>query len=216
MEVTCANCGTALRRSPSHVRPLSFCNVECRKAYHRPLIPCRGCEASFPRNPKEPGRQYCTWECFKASRHVQVTCVVCEAGFDSYLSEQRKREERSSVACCSADCRNVYTSLLLGGDGTWVPGGRHNPKKVSAWRWLQCRRAYLAMVGDVCEGCGGARVEHVHHLHPRAMGGALYDFGNLMAVCWECHDNMHAQLREGAFWDSFEGVAFDAALAGCA
>jgi 5-methylcytosine-specific restriction endonuclease McrA len=70
------------------------------------------------------------------------------------------------------------------------------------------------MVGDVCEGCCSAPVEHVHHLHPRALGGALYDFDNLMAVCWDCHDNMHAQLLEGAFWCSFEGVEFDAALAG--
>jgi 5-methylcytosine-specific restriction endonuclease McrA len=56
----------------------------------------------------------------------------------------------------------------------------------------------------VCEGCGGAPITQVHHLHPTASGGALYDFDNLMAVCNDCHDNMHAQLREGAFWDSFE------------
>lgn len=63
------------------------------------------------------------------------------------------------------------------------------------------------MVGGECEGCEGGPAIEVHHLRPRAMGGDLYAFDNLMAVCKDCHENMHIQLREGKFWDSFEEAA---------
>lgn len=174
-------------------------------------ITCRGCGETFARDPERPKRQYCTWDCFKASRHVIETCTVCGAEFDSYLSEARKREARGHKPCCSRACRNSYTSTLLGGDGEWVPGGKYKPGRLD-YRWRVVRAAYLQMVGNVCEGCEGAPVEHVHHLHPRGMGGAVYRFDNLMAVCADCHLNMHDQIRAGAFWDSFEGVEFDAGL----
>ena len=185
-----------------------FCDRECRKAFYRPQVTCCGCQKSFQRNPKQPADQYCSWECFKASRHVLETCQVCGDPFDSYVCETRKRVERGHVPCCSRDCRNVYTSLLLGGDGTWIEGGRYNPKRSRGSKWREVRAAYIAQLPNpVCEGCSGAPITQVHHLHPTASGGDLYDFNNLMAVCDDCHDNMHAQLREGAFWDSFEGAA---------
>lgn len=214
MEVrACANCGKLLPRPASHHRGVrSFCNRECRKAFHRPLVPCRGCDQEFSRDPNQPQRLYCTWECFKASRHITVICYVCGKMFDSYVSEQRKRDERGHMTCCSVACRNVYTSLLLGGDGSWVSSGQNNPKRLSSWHWKRVRIAYLASVDGQCEGCEFVPAEHVHHLYPRALGGPLYDFDNLMAVCRDCHNNMHDQLRAGAFWSSFEGVKFDAEL----
>lgn len=168
-------------------------------------ITCRGCGEDFPRQPKQPKRQYCTWECFKASRWLLVSCDVCGVEFETRISEQRKRERNGHATCCTRACRNVYTSRLLGGDGTWAPG-RHPRRRrgFSGSRWQKIRRQYLAIVGDVCEGCSGAPVAEVHHLHPIAKGGDPYAFDNLMAVCKDCHDNMHEQLRAGAFDDCLE------------
>lgn len=203
-----------MTRPASHFRGgRVFCDRECRKAFHRPPVACDGCGEPFLRCPQNPSKRYCSWECFKASRHVVLTCQVCGDDFDSYLSEQRKRDDRGHVPCCSRACRNVYTSLLLGGDGTWVEGGRYNPKRQRGHVWRVARKRYLDSVGWRCEPCGAAPATQVHHLHPTAAGGDLLDPDNLCAVCDDCHDNMHAQLRAGAFWCSFDGMAFDAALA---
>lgn len=205
MEVNCCHCGATVQRSPSQVRGRTFCSRACIKAASRPLVTCRGCAATFARKPAEPRRQYCTWECFKSSRHVLTTCQVCGDDFDSYTSEQAKRDERNHVACCSRSCRNVYTSRLLGGDGTWS-SDRRPTKRGRGHQWRLTRAAYLKTVGPTCEGCSGAPVTEVHHLHPIAAGGEPYAFDNLMAVCRPCHDLMHDQLRRGVFWDSFEGA----------
>jgi|GEM_PF-6521888 len=205
MEVKCCHCATIVWRSPSQLSASTFCSRVCRKSASRPDVQCRGCSATFARNPKEPLRQYCTWECFKASRHVVTTCQVCGVGFDSYVSEQAKRTERNHITCCSRACRNVYTSLLLGGDGTWS-SDRRSAKRRRGHQWRLTRAAYLKTVGPTCEGCSGAPITEVHHLHPVAGGGEPYSFDNLMAVCKPCHDLMHEQLRRGVFWDSFEGT----------
>jgi 5-methylcytosine-specific restriction endonuclease McrA len=143
---------------------------------------------------------------------VEEVCHVCEKTFQGYLSERRKRQQRRHVTCCSRSCRNVYTSLLLGGDGTWVLGGRYNKKRDRGWPWRKVRLRYLHFVNFTCEGCG-EEATTVHHLHQTAAGGAVLDPTNLMAVCKDCHDNMHEQLNEGAFWCSFEGLGFDRTLA---
>ncbi len=203
--VRCLHCRKVQLRSPSHVSGQVFCDRECRKAYHRPDVACAGCPSTFKRDPLQPDRLYCTWDCFKASRHVTLICVVCDSLFDSYLSEARKREERGHVPCCSEGCRNSYTSLLLGGDGTWVPGGQYKRSRNRGYRWRVVRQQYLTLVRGRCEGCEAPAVE-VHHLHPVAAGGDLLAFDNLMACCKSCHENMHWQLAAGHFRCSFEEV----------
>lgn len=205
VEMPCTHCKKPLLRYLCQTKGRPFCSIACRKAFHRPTLTCVGCKKPFTRNPKQPADQHCSWECFKASRHTTLTCKVCGKSFDSYLSEARKRVEREHVACCSRDCRNVYTSLLLGGEGTWVPGGQYNSKRQRGFRWRQVRAAYIAQLSrPVCEGCEGAPITQVHHLRPTAAGGDLYAFDNLMAVCDDCHTNMHEQLQEGAFGSLFE------------
>ncbi len=204
--VECASCGVSFNRSPAHIKGRSFCDRECRKKFHRPPGTCYGCGVEFPRDPKQPKRKYCTWECFKSSRWTAVTCEVCGKEFESRLSEQRKREERGHVTCCSRGCRNSYTSLLLGGDGTWAPRPGKRRRLVDPTTWRKTRAAYLALAGRTCEGCDGALVVDVHHLHPVARGGDPYSFDNLMGVCKDCHYNMHEQLRAGAFDDCLEAV----------
>lgn len=169
-------------------------------------VTCAGCDIVWARDPKQPFRKYHSWECFKASRHITLTCSVCGTAFDSYLSEHRKRMARGHVPCCSRACRNAYTSRLLGGDGTWTPGGRHSPKRQRPYPWRKIRAAYLASVAGMCEGCEGVPATQVHHLWPTAGGGPLLRWDNLMAVCDDCHTNMHDQMRAGAFRDSFEAV----------
>jgi 5-methylcytosine-specific restriction endonuclease McrA len=206
MDVTCLHCGKAFKRPRSRVRATVFCSIKCRKALSRPLVQCRGCNATFLRIPAAPQKQYCSWSCFKRSRHVTVSCHVCGVQFPSYLSEARKRADRGHLPCCSRACRNSYTSMLLGGDGTWVPGGKYNAKQDRGHAWRRVRLEYLRLVGGNCEGCCGARAIEVHHLHPVSRGGDMLSYDNLMAVCGDCHDNVHEQIRDGAFADCFEAV----------
>lgn len=176
------------------------CSRECYMQSKRGLKTCRGCGALMVRDLNTSGKQYCTWDCFKKSRHVVLQCHVCGNSFESYLSEAKKREARGHKPCCSASCRNTYTSILLGGDGSWVVGGRYiKPGRSPRPGWRKIREAYMRSVGGRCEGCETEPAINVHHLHPIASGGELLDFDNLMAVCKSCHDNMHEQLRSGAF-----------------
>lgn len=201
----CLACARPVTRSQSQMRGRVFCNRQCRSDLaHRDLL-CRGCGRPYPRRPLSPGSDYCTWECFKASRHVIVDCAHCGLPFDTYVSNQRKHEKRDQVPCCSVDCRNRYTSLLLGGDGTWEVGGRYRFKDRGDYTyWRKIRAEYIRAIGGVCEGCQGAPVEQVHHLVPVARGGDLFSFDNLMGVCLDCHDNMHWQLLSGHFNDCLE------------
>jgi len=209
--VHCMHCDQILIRCASHIKNKVFCSRRCQKAYNRPLVVCRGCGCTFERNVAHPEKLYCSWECFKKSRHVELTCAVCGKLFESYISEQRKRVIRNHIACCSRDCRNRYTSLLLGGDGTWVEKGKYKASRDRGPTWRKVRAEYLRLSRWTCEGCEGLGTI-VHHLHPVAAGGDLYAFDNLMTVCSNCHKNMHEQLTEGAFWCSFEGVQYDNAL----
>jgi 5-methylcytosine-specific restriction endonuclease McrA len=185
-----------------------FCSRDCRRAFYRSPKTCPGCSRLFERSPTQPAKLYCSWDCFKRSRHVTLICVECAVPFDSYLSEARKREKRGRVPCCSRSCRNAYTSKLLGGDGTWIPKGAYPRSKrfadgrASYQRWRHVRQLYLAAVGGTCEGeCGGRPAKQVHHLVPVGKGGPLFEFDNLMAVCDECHRDMHWQLDRGIFDD---------------
>lgn len=202
--VTCLHCGEPVSRYLSQVRGRVFCSTTCRSLHARPEQVCPSCGHTFAHDPHNPTR-YCSWECFKRSRWITETCYVCHRRFQSRLCESQKRLDRHHVPCCSRSCRNSYTSLLLGGDGVWVPGGKYNPKRQRGYRWRKLRLLYLISVGFKCEGCGGRAVD-IHHLHPTANGGDLYLFDNLMAVCKPCHENMQEQLCEGFFWDSLEAA----------
>lgn len=203
MEVICQQCGKRFDMPRSQAVDRKFCSKACFKKNHRPTLICIGCGKSFEHDPKKP-KVYCSFECFKKSRHVTLICSVCGKEFDSYLSEQHKRKKNNHVPCCSRACRNRYTSLLLGGDGNWIEGGKYNTKRSRGKGWRKTRNDYLKSIGYVCEGCGQNKATEVHHLMPTANGGSLTDFDNLMAVCKDCHENMHFQLRRGDFKSEVE------------
>lgn len=161
----------------------------------KPLRVCEYCKTEFYSYYKA---KYCSNECFKKSRHVTLTCSVCGNDFDSYLSEYKKRLERGHVICCSRNCRNIYTSKLLGGDGIWIEGGQYNHKRNRPPIWRRFRRKYMQEVNYTCELCGELATD-LHHFIPTAMGGDLLDYDNFVAVCKDCHDNLHQQITDGDF-----------------
>ena len=57
------------------------------------------------------------------------------------------------------------------------------------------RHAYL---GDhpVCQVCGLALAEMIHHRRLRKQGGALSSEVNVLAVCSPCHDHIHLNVEE--------------------
>lgn len=199
MEVTCLNCGKKFHRSPSLIRGRTFCSRKCRSNYARQPIICEGCGQTFLRNPKTPERKYCSWECFKHSRWVTVTCFYCGKQFQKRLSEVKKAEENGHKHMCSRDCRNRYTSLLLGGDGEWVEGGKYKrygePRK---WR----RQRMLAIKRDnyMCQSCGATEELEVHHWEPYCIG---FDnsLDNLVTLCRECHREMHLMYKWEGFYE---------------
>lgn len=57
-------------------------------------------------------------------------------------------------------------------------------------QWAQRRREVLGRAGGLCEICAQPATQ-VHHLHYRNIGNEQR--GDLMAVCRECHELIHAR-----------------------
>jgi 5-methylcytosine-specific restriction protein A len=68
-------------------------------------------------------------------------------------------------------------------------------------RWKRLRRLKLQN-NPICEKCWErGRVtptEEIHHIVPFAQDMELaYDYDNLIALCIECHKEMHKHIRDG-------------------
>lgn len=66
--------------------------------------------------------------------------------------------------------------------------------------WIDCKRAYAASVGGLCEECRakgkiepGVIVHHIVHLNPQNIGDPTISlaFSNLKLLCHACHDKTH-------------------------
>lgn len=66
--------------------------------------------------------------------------------------------------------------------------------------WKEVRRKRLEMDGYVCQGCGVARAEQVHHItYSHATSPFLFQ---LVSLCRECHERYHAVQDTGAACDT--------------
>lgn len=72
-------------------------------------------------------------------------------------------------------------------------GSRPGDPRKSA-RWQRVRALYLGS-HPVCEQCTAAEATQVHHVHGLAGGGAVFELGNLQAVCTRCHAQIEAGVR---------------------
>ena len=206
VKVKCDNCMEEFERYPSHIvgRKNIFCSVECMKKYHRPTVLCIGCGEQFVSNPRMPKNQYCSWDCFKKSRWLEVVCFQCGKLFQKRLCEVEKAEKNGNKHMCSRACRNVYTSFHLGGDGTWVPGGKHHTPSWYdgryGWDWGEIRWEALKRWGYKCAQCATKKNLHVHHWEPYRIS---LDNGqdNLVVLCRDCHVEKHEEYRKEGFYE---------------
>jgi len=71
-------------------------------------------------------------------------------------------------------------------------------KRRGEYQWRKARRAVLERSGGRCEArlvrCTRA-AEHVHHVKRRSQGGG-HEVENLLAVCFGCHEWIHANPAE--------------------
>lgn len=198
MEVKCTHCATPISRPASHLRGAkAFCNFECRKSHSRPQITCAGCGALFARDPKTPAKVHCSWDCFKASRWADVLCATCGVSFRKRESEIKRS---SGTHLCTRACRNVFTSLLLGGNGEWTEGGKHGPSRTRGSDWKEAKAFALARDGSTCQQCSATSSLEVHHWEPYSIS---FDNSpeNLVTLCRTCHQDKHAEYRREGFYE---------------
>ena len=60
---------------------------------------------------------------------------------------------------------------------------------LSSETWLKKRKKILARANDICEGCGEKVATEVHHISYEHIGKEF--LFELVAVCSECHHNIH-------------------------
>ena len=67
------------------------------------------------------------------------------------------------------------------------------------------RKALISLQGGKCLLCGKPRIEHDHHIVPKALGGSD-TISNIAGICHECHEKLHhddklveklSKLKEG-------------------
>jgi 5-methylcytosine-specific restriction protein A len=67
-------------------------------------------------------------------------------------------------------------------------------------RWTRLRKEIL-MSNPICQICGNHLAEHVHHIDSfmnytgQTRISVAYNSDNLLAVCVECHNKQHEQLK---------------------
>lgn len=200
MEVICLHCSSKFRRPMSHIHGRVFCGIECRKAYHRPLISCAGCGKSFARKPTNPNTKYCSWECFKASRWAAVSCAECGVMFSKRVCEIAKADAAGHKHMCSRACRNAATSKLLGGDGSWVAGGKYGAARNRGKDWRYAKAAALSRDSYTCQQCESKENLEVHHWEPYFIS---FDnsLDNLVTLCCSCHQDKHEEYRREGFYE---------------
>lgn len=163
-------------------------------------VTCDGCGTKFPRRVQNPSTRYCSWNCFKESRWRNVRCAECGESFRKRLSEIARSETLGYLHMCSRACRNAHTSKLLGGDGSWIKGGKHKaqPKKYGK-DWPNAKRFALERDGRKCQQCDATSNLDVHHWEPYSIS---FDNSpdNLVTLCRECHKAKHEEYRREGFY----------------
>ena len=163
-------------------------------------IECAGCGKTFPRRPENPKTKYCSWNCFKASRWTSVICAECGRQFQKRVSEIRKAETNGHRHMCSRACRNIATSKLLGGDGSWTIGGKYGPARNRGIDWRYAKAAALDRDNNTCQQCEATTNLEVHHWEPYFIS---FDnsLDNLVTLCRDCHQAKHEEYRREGFYE---------------
>lgn len=79
-------------------------------------------------------------------------------------------------------------------------------KLYNSSKWVKLRNAYI-QANPLCERCLEKEIikpaEEVHHIKPIGTGldelemmGLAYDPGNLMALCKDCHHELHQEMNK--------------------
>lgn len=208
--VSCDYCGKKIYRPPSHIYKHNFCSRECKKKFFSSLKErtCIFCGSKFIVNSSTSNQKYCSFECFKNSRWEVVKCAYCGTEFKKRIGEIKRSEQNKSVHICSIDCRNRYTSLLLGGDGTWNKSKNPKPtQKKYGNDWQKQRRLVLELYEYMCYQCGSTKNLQVHHWEPYSIS-CNNSLDNLVVLCADCHNEIHDFYRREGFYEDIQREGF--------
>lgn len=153
--------------------------------------------------------QDCTHNHSVLTRFLQTNGVYsyrfqCQVCFQPVGNNQKKPDDHESLPVFDVSKRDAwhqaaYRSGLL----KWQQEAAEKAAAADkAWRerynahmnspeWFALRRKVLDRAGGTCEGCGVRKATQVHHLTYARLGREmLFD---LVAVCSQCHESIHAE-----------------------
>jgi len=139
---------------------------------------------------------------------VSLGCTVCGARIGSAMS-QKDREWVESLPIIREEWADTYNSrrgeqrrdiLLALARKQFAARGRFTNSYREYLRspeWASRRAKVLKRCKGICEGCGDAAAEEVHHLSYRHfMNEFLFE---LVGLCEPCHDRWHIDGEEDRF-----------------
>lgn len=198
VSVVCEECEIPLKRYANKILAHVYCSQECRSlaSYKK----CLKCKKYFKRNNMDKVK-YCSEPCYRSTIRpkVKVVCVECDKIFSKYACEVDKTLDRKSQHLCSRSCRNSYTSRILGGDGTWKPGGKWKKQSKYGKDWPKFKETALKRDGYECQSCGDTERLEVHHWEPYQLS-LNNDLDNLVTFCYTCHHAVHKWYRAEGFY----------------
>jgi len=186
IKVTCAVCGKAIERVPSHIKrnKEQFCSLPCRDI--RNAERRKGQNSSFWRGGKIP-----------------AACDFCKEPVMIFPHQLKEH------VFCGKSCFTEWQRINMAGDKS--PSWRGGPKKnYYGPNWRAQSHATRVRDGYHCRRCGISQKEikrmlHVHHVKPfqsfdyRLGENENYRFANqidnLITLCPRCHNSV--DIRRG-------------------
>jgi HNH endonuclease len=120
---------------------------------------------------------------------AQRQCRICLERFPSLEALKTHRTSAHLPRKTSAKRICYVCRALVPSDAFNVHRASHKPPDMrhsSAWKRL--RREVIDAAGGRCQACGSPESIEVHH---RDWNPADNDVGNLVALCWFCHNRLH-------------------------
>lgn len=145
------------------------------------------------------------------SKQVKMQCLTCGATLGQAVSQKSAPE---NIPDADYSLQQKYKNQrALDYNAIFRKHFQIQKSKISKWdseyqdylkssEWREKRELVIRRAGNICEGCGKAPIEEIHHLtYTRVKREMLFD---LVGVCKSCHDKIHADST-----DTPEGNHFD-------
>lgn len=178
--VECVVCGDDYEVPPHKEDSTRYCSRECKGEWMSDNY--QGDENPAIDADRPVGENHYAWK----GGLVETECYACGTTVERKQFEYDRYENHFCSQACRAE---IHAERFQGEDH---PNWKENTSDDLFYRtrkWKDTRAKALERDGYECQACDDGESQLlVHHIIPRAEGGADYDLRNLVTLCRACHN----------------------------